>query len=175
MKDIAGAFKFAALKHKGQKRKFTGMPYIFHPVRVYEIVEKYGGDPVQMAAAMLHDTIEDTGTTYEEILGLFGRETANMVMALTNDPVEKERLGKSEYIARKAASLGPRELLVKLADRLDNINDLDLKKSEWNVNYSRETALMLSRLDKTIFGDSHKTVILEINERILEYIDKLSA
>ncbi len=124
---------------------------------------------MQRAAAILHDTIEDTKTSYQEILDLFGPETAEMVMALTNDPGEKERLGKREYLARKTAAMGPRELLVKLADRLDNVRDLDDEKSDWNMNYAEETRIILSRLPAGLLEEAHKAIIRDINEKLLVY------
>jgi hypothetical protein len=166
---VMKAFKFAAGRHNGQKRKFTGKPYIIHPLRVSEIIREHGGGPAQRAAGMLHDTIEDTKTDYKDILDLFGSEIANLVMAVTNDPEEKGRLGKSEYLARKTSALGPRELLVKLADRLDNIRDLSHENSDWNINYAGETRSILSRLDPRLLDRSHKDIIGDINERIREY------
>lgn len=80
------AFKFAEEKHRGQIRKYTGEPYIVHPVRVatYAQIFKYTlGDPFMVPAAYLHDTVEDCGVKISEIQNLFGETVADYVLGLT--------------------------------------------------------------------------------------------
>jgi (p)ppGpp synthase/HD superfamily hydrolase len=73
------AFEFAKEKHRGQTRR-SGLPYIVHPELVAELVKKYmPGDSVALAVAYLHDTIEDTKTTYEELNDTFGKVIADLV------------------------------------------------------------------------------------------------
>ena len=74
---IERAFVFAAEKHKGQVRKGSNIPYIGHPIEVAMLVAKMGGDPEMIAAAALHDTLEDTDTTYEELVLEFGYRVAD--------------------------------------------------------------------------------------------------
>ena len=79
---ISAAAVFAAKKHGDQRRK-TNQPYITHPIAVAEILMQIGMDADTVAAGLLHDTIEDTDTTEEEISTIFGREVGEMVQAVT--------------------------------------------------------------------------------------------
>lgn len=106
------ALKFIALKHKGQKRR-NGNAYIIHPIRVSQEVS---GDD-ERVVALLHDLIEDTDTTLEEIENLFSKEVAEAVDALTH------RKGESyhDYIVRVSKNKMAKE--VKIADISDNLSD----------------------------------------------------
>lgn len=106
------ALELATKKHAGHKR-LNGDNYIIHPIRVSQEVKT----ETQKIAALLHDTIEDTDTTYEEILSEFGPEVADCVEALTH------RKGESyaQYIER--VKMNPDAIQVKLADIADNLSD----------------------------------------------------
>lgn len=112
MSTFAKALEFAATKHKGHTRK-NGDAYIIHPIRVAQEVFTEN----QKIIALLHDTLEDTETTYEEIKGLFGEGVAHSVLVLTR--VEGENY--DEYIQR--VKTNPDAVKVKLADIADNLND----------------------------------------------------
>ena len=79
---ICRAFSFAYDLHAGQRRK-SGEPYIAHPVAVAGLLRDLGGDEAMIAAGVLHDVVEDTDVTIEQIQGLFGEETANLVEGVT--------------------------------------------------------------------------------------------
>lgn len=118
------AASFAARAHQGQLRKDRRTPYFAHPVRVALTVRHVFGvdDAVALCAALLHDTIEDTTTDYDDLIAAFGQEVADAVAALTKDArlVEKER--ERVYDEQlKTASWQAR--LVKLADTYDNFCD----------------------------------------------------
>lgn len=81
----AKADAFAAEKHRGQERRISKEPYVEHCRRVSRTVSLYTPDTNIIAAALLHDTLEDTETTYEELVKEFGAQVADMVRALTND------------------------------------------------------------------------------------------
>lgn len=118
------AISFAALKHQGQLRKDGRTPYFAHPVRVMTIVRDRWGvtDPEVLAAAVLHDTIEDTTTDYDDVLTRFGPRVAQLVALLTKDKRLAEAERETGYHAALAA--GPLEAkLCKLADTLDNLID----------------------------------------------------
>lgn len=119
------AASFAARAHEGQQRKDGATPYFAHPARVALTVRDAFGcdDPVAIAAALLHDVIEDASVDYDDLLERFGAEVAACVAALTKDmrlpEVEREAaydeaLQRADWRAR----------LVKLADTLDNLADL---------------------------------------------------
>ncbi|MGA1623174.1 MAG: HD domain-containing protein, partial [Synechocystis sp.] len=79
---ICRAFSFAYELHAGQRRK-SGEPYIAHPVAVAGLLRDLGGDEAMIAAGFLHDVVEDTDVTIEQIQDLFGEETANLVEGVT--------------------------------------------------------------------------------------------
>jgi (p)ppGpp synthase/HD superfamily hydrolase len=85
MNDLVNkAFSYALAAHTGQTRKYTGEPYIVHPFAVSLIVQSVPHTPEMVAAALLHDTVEDTGKTIEEIEQLFGKQVASYVGWLTD-------------------------------------------------------------------------------------------
>lgn len=133
---VLEAIKFSNEKHKGQVRDGSGDPYITHPIAVSYIVAAYKQSAVLMyllCAAILHDTLEDTKTTYEELEAKFGVLVASLVQELTDDPAEKARLGKLEYQKQKVLKLTSYALLLKLCDRLHNVSDKPTEKSLRNT------------------------------------------
>lgn len=119
------AASFAAWKHRHQVRKDGRTPYIAHPYRVAMTVRMVFGceDPTALAAAMLHDTIEDTLTDYDEIQERFGGEIADIVAALTKNMALPEIRRETDYDGRLAEA-DWRAKLIKLADVFDNYSDL---------------------------------------------------
>ncbi|MGZ8335424.1 MAG: HD domain-containing protein [Allosphingosinicella sp.] len=141
---IMKAACFAADRHRSQRRKDAdASPYINHPLALAGILADEGGvtDASVLAAALLHDTVEDTETTLAEIEAEFGREIAAIVAEVTDDKslpsVERKRL----QIVR-AASKSDGAKLVKLADKICNIRDIaSTPPADWSVerklNYYR--------------------------------------
>lgn len=119
------AYRVAKRKHDdtGAVRKHSGDPYIVHPVGVAKIAKAYGGTEEEIAAAYLHDTIEDTGATVDDIREKFGNKVADIVNDVTNDPYLVKKLGKEEYINQELLSLPDSSLYVKLCDMYYNITD----------------------------------------------------
>lgn len=120
------ALAVAAHKHRDQRRKDEGAsPYINHPIALADILVNEGGvtDHVVLCAAILHDTIEDTETTYEELVGAFGREIADVVAEVTDDKSLDKAQRKLLQIEH-AAHASPRAKLVKLADKTSNLRDI---------------------------------------------------
>ena len=125
-KEILDAIKYADLKHSGQHRKGSGDPYVSHPVAASYLVvahkrSKYLKELIQ--ASLLHDVLEDTDATFEELVALFGPLVASLVLELTNDKKEIERVGKLQYQCNKLAGISSYGLIVKLADRMHNVSD----------------------------------------------------
>lgn len=135
---VEQAKAFATTRHAGQVRKFSGEPYVTHCERVALTVAQAGGTPDMVKAAWLHDTLEDTQTTVEEIELAFGPVVARLVQALTNDTTELARVGKTRYLATKVPTLCDDALLIKLADRLDNTRDLR-PANAWSGGYAVQT------------------------------------
>lgn len=125
---VERAEDFARHRHMGQTRKFTDEPYVNHPEAVAGLVAGYTGDEMVLAAAWLHDTMEDCGASYEELSAEFGPYVAALVFLLTNDEAEKERVGKVRYMCRKLAGLPPDALLIKLCDMLNNMSETRSKR-----------------------------------------------
>ena len=116
-----GALVFAMMAHKGQK-DYGGLPYITHPINVAETVMRQGLSDEAVVAALLHDTVEDTDVTLEEIRESFGYTVRDLVSLLTRNP---ERETYDEFISRiiDAAESDPAFLeavFIKLADIQDN-------------------------------------------------------
>ena len=120
------ALQFAAEKHKHQRRKdVEGSPYINHPIAVAELLSRVGGvqDAEVLAAALLHDTVEDTDATFEEIEREFGAEVRAMVAEVTDDKTLPKETRKQLQIEHAAhASVGAK--LVKLGDKICNVMDV---------------------------------------------------
>ncbi len=123
---IQRAISFACRAHAAQLRRDRRTPYAAHVMRVMMIVRHVFGadDPVALAAAALHDTIEDTRTDYDDLLKRFGEAVADTVATLTKNMILREDLREEDYDRRLAE--GPWQArLVKLADVYDNICDAD--------------------------------------------------
>ena len=124
--DLLAAISFAAAKHRNQRRKdVEASPYINHPLQLAHVLATEGGvsDVETLIAAVLHDTVEDTCTTYEELGQNFGRAVADVVMEVTDD----KNLSKEERKERQvehAPHLSERAALVKLADKTCNLRDV---------------------------------------------------
>lgn len=115
---------FARLHHAGQTRRVSDEAYVAHPIRVFQTLKSYTEDETILVTALLHDTLEDCPeVTYSLLLEDFGEKVANNVRALSNDPSEVRRLGKSRYLCEKIKTLTLEQLWVKLADRLDNMRE----------------------------------------------------
>ncbi len=123
---LLSALEFAARKHSGQRRKDPeATPYINHPIIVAELLTRVAcvEDLATLQAALLHDTIEDTKTTTEELDSLFGREIRQLVLEVTDDKSLPQPERKRLQIAH-ASHLSPRGRLIKLADKIANITDI---------------------------------------------------
>ena len=140
---ISQAYEVAAAAHEGQHRK-SGEPYIHHPLAVAKIVADLGLDDVTVAAALLHDSVEDTGVTLPEVAGLFGDDVAAIVDGVT----KLDRVQFDSKAAQQAASMRKmlvamakdiRVLMIKLADRLHNMRTLGAMPPEKQNRIARET------------------------------------
>jgi GTP diphosphokinase / guanosine-3',5'-bis(diphosphate) 3'-diphosphatase len=123
---LLAAIEFAARKHSTQRRKdVEASPYINHPVAVANLLANEGGvdDLVTLQAAILHDTIEDTDTTYEELVEHFGREVADVVAEVTDDK-EVEKQDRKRQQVEHAAHKSVRAARVKIADKTCNLRDI---------------------------------------------------
>ena len=138
---ILNALEFAARKHRDQRRKDKrASPYINHPIQLAKVLWEEGGvaDPVAIAAALLHDTIEDTETSLQELRGDFGDEIADIVLEVTDVKWIKKSLRKRLQVAR-ARHASERAKLVKLADKIVNLRDVAAHPpASWSLERRRE-------------------------------------
>ena len=130
MKDlILRAARFAADAHRGQTRKNSETPYIIHPGRVAQAATLHpAGTPELVAAAWLHDTLEDTEATYTELLEEFGSRVADLVRELTNQfdkaqHPDKNRRERKALEIERLAGVSREAKIIKMLDRRDNLED----------------------------------------------------
>ena len=120
------ATEFAAHKHRDQRRKNAeASPYINHPIALANVLCNEAGitDPVILAAALLHDTLEDTETTYEELRGQFGDQIANVVVEVTDTEWLSSKARKRLQVS-KAPYASTQARAVKIADKICNLRDI---------------------------------------------------
>lgn len=147
---VRSAYEFAAQKHKNQVRKYTGLPYITHPASVEQILRSnFEGTTINMScAALLHDTVEDTDTTLEEIEKYFGVVVAQLVYWLT----DVSKTSDGNRATRKAidrahmAKASIDAQIIKLADLIDNSKDIKQHDTKFAKVYLEEKQLLLSVL-----------------------------
>jgi guanosine-3',5'-bis(diphosphate) 3'-pyrophosphohydrolase len=145
MKDSIGrvldALEFAAHKHRDQRRKnLEASPYINHPIGLANILWNEGGveKPEVIAAALLHDTIEDTDTTPEELRERFGARVAAIVEEVTDDKT-LEKIERKQLQVSHAPDLSREAKLVKLADKISNLRDMAASPpATWPLSRQRE-------------------------------------
>ncbi len=140
---ICRAFQFAYSLHEGQFRK-SGEPYIVHPIAVADLLKDLGGDSEMIAAGLLHDVVEDTPTTLEDIEQMFGKNVRRLVEGVTklskfNFSSKTERQAENFRRMFMAMAQDIRVILVKLADRLHNMRTLDFLPPEKQRQIAQET------------------------------------
>ena len=194
---IMKAYNYANELHKDQKRS-SGEPYIIHPINVAYILAEIGLDESTISAALLHDVVEDTEATNEDIINIFGKEIAEMVAGVTKlssmqfATVEENQV---ENYRRMFLAMGKdiRVILIKLADRLHNMRTLKFLKRERQVANAKETldlyAPLANRLGlysikaeledlgfKYLYPDEYHELVEGINkkkEERLQFIEKI--
>ena len=134
---ILKAAQFAAHKHRNQRRKDEEKtPYINHPIAVAKIISEIGNieDPEILAAALLHDTIEDTKTTPEELIENFGERVCNLVQEVTDDKTLPKLERKQRQIDH-AKEISGDAALIKLGDKISNVTDItNTPPTDWDSN-----------------------------------------
>ena len=133
------ADRFAEKKHRGQLRKDGKTPYIAHPRAVAGILRDEAGirDPETLIAAVLHDTIEDTGVTHADLTARFGKTVADVVAELTNDETLPKAKQKQAQID-KAPRYSDRAAWIKIADKTSNLRDIIAAPPPWSADRKRE-------------------------------------
>ena len=141
---------FATHAHAGQVRKYTGEPYINHPAAVVEIVRSVPHTPEMIAAAWLHDTVEDCDVAFLDIVRVFGMEVAALVDHLTDKskPSDGNRKARKEIDKANLANAPADAQTIKLADLIDNTTSVVERDPSFAVVYLREKAALLEVMTK---------------------------
>ena len=146
------AYTYATAAHAavGQRRKYTDEPYIVHPARVAVTVSKFGGTDDMISAAYLHDVVEDTGVSIEDIQDMFGPDVALIVDGLTDVSVPEDgnRTVRKAMDRAHSAEATYEAQFVKCADIIDNAHDIGANDPSFNVVYRKEMAMLLDVMDK---------------------------
>jgi len=148
-------------KHFYQHRKFSNEPYFKHPSRVADILRRFTKDEEIIAAGYLHDTCEDTKTSFKELEATFGPRVASLVKELTSVKKNQVKIGKAKYLLKKMNSMSDSALFIKLADRLDNVSDFRFASEKFRKKYIDETFYILNNLNRSLNKDK-KALISEI-------------
>lgn len=172
------AIRLAVKAHHGQKRKYTGEPYIVHPLIVANLVSKVPHTPQMIAAALLHDVIEDTEVTFDDIDRLFGSYVTNLVWMLTDvsKPEDGNRATRKEIDRKHLAKASPEAQTIKLADLIDNTRDIHLYDPKFSVVYLKECCALLEVLregDETLFNLAEFLIRGDYDNTAATYIELL--
>ncbi|WP_009480143.1 bifunctional (p)ppGpp synthetase/guanosine-3',5'-bis(diphosphate) 3'-pyrophosphohydrolase [Rhodococcus sp. JVH1] len=142
------AYDVAEERHASQRRK-SGDPYITHPLAVASILAELGMDTTTLVAALLHDTVEDTGYSLEQLTDEFGEEVAHLVDGVTKlDKVVLGNAAEGETIRKMIIAMArdPRVLVIKVADRLHNMRTMRFLPPEKQARKARETLEVIAPL-----------------------------
>lgn len=169
---IDAAYKFAKKAHSGQCR-YSGEPYIMHPVAVAKILFELGMDYESLIAALLHDTVEDTETGLDNIRELFGPDVANLVDGVTKlgkVPLETKEERQAENIRKMfiAMSEDIRVVIIKLADRLHNMRTLEYMRDQKRRDKAQETLEIYAPIAHRL---GIRTVKEELEDLAIRYLD----
>lgn len=168
----AQVYAMAAHASVQQKRKYTGEPYIVHPAEVASIVASVpGSTPDMVAAAWLHDVIEDTGCTFTDIHMAFGIDIATLVDGLTDKstPADGNRVARKAIDRERLAKAGAEVQTVKCADLISNTKSIvahDPKFAKTYLGEKRELLAVLTKAHPAILAEAYE--VLVESERLLQ-------
>ena len=172
---IRGAYEFAKEQHEGQLRK-SGEPYIIHPVAVARIIADLKLDSESIAAALLHDVIEDTSATHEDVANLFGETVADVVEGVSKltriqyDTVEDEQMENFRKMLM-AMHQDIRVILIKICDRLHNMRTMDFQPPYKQRQKSLETMEIYVPISYRL---GIRRIQSELEDLSLKYLDPVA-
>lgn len=162
---IEKAKQYARKAHEGQVRKYTGLPYVTHTEEVAQIVDNYNGSKEMIAAALLHDTVEDTSTTIQDIEKEFGSGTAMLVKWLTDTsrPEDGNRATRKSIDRERLSQAPAAAQLIKAADMISNGKDIKQNDPNFAKVYIEEMKLLLDAMTKIQGMDIYKEAQAVVN------------
>ena len=172
LEEIQKAYEYADRKHKNQLRK-SGEPYIIHPLAVAEIVAEIGLDTDAIVAALLHDCLEDTDASFDEISHMFGQTVAELVEGVTKltrvqySTTEEQQMENLRKMFM-AMSKDIRVILIKIADRLHNTRTLQYQTPAKQISKSMETMEIYAPLAHRL---GMQKIKWELEDVSLQYLD----
>jgi guanosine-3',5'-bis(diphosphate) 3'-pyrophosphohydrolase len=177
------AYNFARVAHDLQKRKYINEEYFQHPLRVLLSLVNYSSSMSNnvLCAAILHDTIEDTNTTYEQLEIAFGEPVADLVLELTHsDKIDASikklnRAARHQALLLKLSRMSYKAKIIKLADRIDNLKSVDLDNPEC-VGFLRSRYIKESKdiHDIILVSDDRDWSMQELLDELKFVIDNLA-
>ena len=174
MDKIRKAYKFAEKSH-GDQRRESGIPYILHPTSVACIVAELGMDTDSICSALLHDVVEDTPVTFQEVEKLFGQDVANLIDGVTKIskiPYSTREQQQAENIRKMLIAMANdiRVIIIKLADRLHNMRTMDCMPEQHCRDKSHENMQVFAPIAHRL---GIKTIKDELEDRSLQYLDPI--
>tara|TARA_B100001094_G_scaffold251890_1_gene249809 strand:+ start:183 stop:698 length:516 start_codon:yes stop_codon:yes gene_type:complete len=168
---VKKALEFATEAHKGQVRKYTGEPYIVHPIEVMGLVKQVVDDPEMQAAALLHDVVEDTPVSIKEIKDEFGPRVAALVSDLTDvsKPEDGNRAVRKELDRQHSAQASPEAQTIKLADLINNSKSIMEHDPKFAKVYMREKTALLE-----VLVQGHPTLHKQASDIVSSYYNNRS-
>jgi (p)ppGpp synthase/HD superfamily hydrolase len=164
---VRKAREFATKAHAGVFRKWSGEPYIEHPERVATRLAALGFPAEVIAAAYLHDVVEDTPTTGAEIAAEFGEAVAALVAEVTKPIVKANRAGRKAAFRTHLAKSSYYGASIKLSDELDNSRNVAELNPEFAKIYLPEM-----RLELEVLSHGHPELVAELSSRLGSLITK---
>ncbi len=165
MNTVERARIFATAAHAavGQTRKYTGEPYVVHPIEVSEIVASVGGTDAMVAAALLHDVLEDTGVTFDVLEAEFGSEVAELVLWLTDvsKPEDGNRSTRKALDRQHSAAAPAEAQTIKVADLISNTRSIVAHDPDFARVYLKEKRMLLevlTKADSTLLNQAKEQV-----------------
>ncbi len=156
---LVRAFAFASEKHSSQRRKDAAeSPYINHPIALVDVLANEGNvtNIDTLCAAALHDTIEDTATTADELKSIFGEKITSIVLELTDDKSLPKHVRKEKQI-QHAPHCSPEAKLVKLADKICNLrNIITAPPADWSAERKQEYFDWAARVCKELRSSNYE-------------------
>lgn len=178
------ALLLAVERHAGQFRAGSKSPYVVHPIRVARLaaataraqgLSDHEVDRIELAA-FLHDTLEDTTTTYEELALAFSAQVADIVLELTQD-MTLEKPERRRRMLAKAGAMSFEARMVKLADRLDNVREMDALGEAFVDTYATEALVLVRAMRGTApaIEEAILELVREKTGRTLAFLDRSRA